>query len=154
MDSCIAAMERAFTAYSAGRAELPAVIHLEVPEHRGEIHVKTGHLHGERYFAVKVASGFYDNPAIGLPSSDGVVAVFDATTGGPAAFLLDNGYLTDLRTGAAGGLTARLLAPAEPETVAVIGTGAQARYQIDALARVRSFREVRVWGRSADRAQA
>lgn len=154
MDACIDAMERAFTAYSAGQAELPAVIHLEVPEHHGEIHMKTGHLHGEPYFAVKVASGFYDNPSIGLPSSDGVVAVFDAATGGPAAFLLDNGYITDLRTGAAGGVAARHLAPAEPGIVAVIGTGAQARYQLDALARVRPFREVRVWGRSTEHAEA
>jgi ornithine cyclodeaminase len=154
MESCIDAMARAFTSYSAGEAELPDVIHLNVPEHDGEIHIKTGHLHGEPFFAVKVASGFYENPALGLPSSDGMVAVFDATTGGAAAFLLDNGYMTDLRTGAAGGVAARHLAPAEPEVVAVVGTGAQARHQIDALSRARSFREVRVWGRDEGRARA
>lgn len=154
MASCIDAVERAFTAYSAGRAELPGVIHLDVPEQKGEIHVKAGHLHGERYYAVKAASGFSDNPALGLPSSDGLVVVFDARTGEPAAFVLDHGFITDLRTGAAGGVAARHLAPESPEVVAVIGTGAQARYQAEALACVRSFREARVWGRNPEHARA
>lgn len=153
MASCIDAVERAFTAYSAGRAELPGVIHLDVPEHKGEIHVKAGHLHGGRYYAVKAASGFSDNPALGLPSSDGLVVVFDAGTGEPAAFVLDHGFITDLRTGAAGGVAARHLAPESPEVVALIGTGAQARYQVEALACVRSFREVRVWGRNPEHAR-
>jgi ornithine cyclodeaminase/alanine dehydrogenase-like protein (mu-crystallin family) len=145
MPSLIDAMSEALDAYSAGRAELPGVIHLEVPEARGEIHVKAGHLHGAPRYAVKVASGFYgaDPPAI-----DGMVVVFDASNGSPVALLLDNGYLTDARTGAAGGLAARLLAPAAVETVAVLGTGAQARQQLDALACERTFERVRVWGRT------
>ena len=80
--------------------------------------------------------------------------VFDARDGSPAAFLLDGGYLTDLRTGAAGGVAARHLAPERVERVAVIGTGAQARYQVEALAEVRpGFSEVRVWGRNPTHAQ-
>ena len=84
------------------------MIHLDVPEAEGEIHVKAGHLHGAPAYAVKVASGFYaqDPPAI-----DGLVLVFDATTGAPVAFLLDGGCITDMRTGAAGGVAARWLAP-------------------------------------------
>jgi ornithine cyclodeaminase len=150
MASCIDAVERAFAAYSTGGAELPSVIHLDVPEARGEIHVKAGHLHGAAYYAVKAASGFY---ALDPPAIDGMVAVFDARDGSPAAFLLDHGYLTDLRTGAAGGVAARHLAPERVETVAVIGTGAQARYQLDALAVVRpGFAHVRVWGRNHEHA--
>ena len=145
MRACIDACERAFIAYSSGGAELPGVIHLDVPEARGEIHVKAGHLHGAPYYAVKVASGFYD---LEPPAIDGLVIVFDARDGSPAALLLDGGYLTDLRTGAAGGVAARHLAPERVERVAVIGTGAQARQQVDALAEVRpGFTEVRVWGR-------
>src|SRR5207244_3721884 len=67
MTSCIEAVERALTAYSAGRAELPAVIQLDVPEHGGEIHIKAGHLHGEPAYAVKIVSGFPANPERGLP---------------------------------------------------------------------------------------
>ncbi len=150
MTSCIEAVEAAFVAYSTGGAELPGVIHLDVPESGGEVHVKAGFLHGQPYYAVKVASGFY---AVDPPAIDGMVAVFDSRDGSPAAFLLDNGFVTDLRTGAAGGVAARHLAPDRVETVAVIGTGLQARYQLDALAVVRpGFEHVRVWGRNREHA--
>jgi ornithine cyclodeaminase len=151
MRSCIDACESAFIAYSSGRAELPGVIHLDVPEAGGEIHVKAGHLHGAPHYAVKAASGFYD---VEPPAIDGLVIVFDARDGSPAAFLLDGGSLTDLRTGAAGGVAARHLTPERVDRVAVIGTGAQARHQVDALAEVRpGFTEVRVWGRNAEHAE-
>ncbi len=151
MRACIDACEGAFVAYSSGGAELPGVIHLDVPEARGEIHVKAGHLHGAPFYAVKAASGFY---GLEPPAIDGLVIVFDARDGSPAALLLDGGYLTDLRTGAAGGVAARHLAPERVERVAVIGTGAQARQQVDALAEVRpGFTEVRVWGRDPTHAR-
>ena len=153
MAACIEACDRAFASYSRGGAQVPGVIHLDVPERSGEIHVKAGYLHGSPYFAVKVASGFPRNVELGLPTSDGMVVVFDAETGAPAAFLLDQGYITDLRTGAAGGVAAKYLAPEKVWTVAVIGTGAQARYQLDALAIVRpGFTTVRVWGRNPEHA--
>jgi ornithine cyclodeaminase len=150
MPSLIDAVESAFVAYSGGRAELPGVIHLDVPESGGEIHVKAGHLHGARHYAVKVASGFSGSES---PAIDGLVLVFDARDGSLAAILLDHGLVTDLRTGAAGGVAAGHLAPERVQTVAVIGTGTQARVQLDALAAVRpGFATVRVWGRSRDRA--
>ncbi|MFQ5877988.1 MAG: ornithine cyclodeaminase family protein [Acidobacteriota bacterium] len=153
MRSCIEVVEEAFAAYSAGRAELPEVISLRIPGRRGEIHVKGGHLHGRRHYAVKVASAFQDNPSRGLPRNDGMVLMFDAETGAPAAFLLDNGYLTDLRTGAAGGVAARHLARRDARVVGVVGCGVQARYQLEALALVRAFREVRIYGRRPERAR-
>ncbi|HTS57190.1 MAG TPA: hypothetical protein VMH03_06565 [Terriglobales bacterium] len=151
---CLQAVEAAFSAYARGQAELPAVINLEVPEHRGEVHVKAGYLHTGPYYAVKIASGFLDNTQLGLPTSDGMVLVFDAVTGAVAALLLDNGYITDLRTGMAGAVAAKHLARATVETVAVVGSGAQARYQIRSLALVRRLREVRVWGRNQEKAAA
>ena len=152
--SCLEAVERAFTAYATGRAELPAVINLEVPENRGEIHIKAGHLRGGSHYAAKIASGFYDNPSRGMPQNDGMVLVFDAQTGAPAALLLDNGFITDRRTGAAGGVAARHLAREDAHVVAVIGCGAQPRHQLEALALVRSYDEVRLFGRNAERARA
>jgi ornithine cyclodeaminase len=152
MGSCIDACRDAFVAYSAGRAELPGVIHLEVPEARGEIHVKAGYLHGARYYAVKAASGFY---AADPAAIDGLVLVFDARDGSPAAVLLDGGFVTDQRTGAAGGVAAAELAPARVETAAVLGTGIQARKQMEALLTVRpGLQDVRVWGRDPARAVA
>jgi ornithine cyclodeaminase/alanine dehydrogenase-like protein (mu-crystallin family) len=144
MPSLIDAMEAAFVAYSTGRAEPTDVIALEVPEAGGEIHVKAGYIHGGRHYAVKVASGF---SAPDPPVVDGLVLVFDASDGALAALVHDHGLITDLRTGAAGGVAARLLAPERVRRVAVLGTGAQARHQLDALACVRPFEEVRIWGR-------
>jgi len=110
--ACITAMEQAFAAYSTGQAQLPAVIHLDIPDrdvthNRGEIHVKAGYVNGGPYYAVKIVSGFLNNPKLGLPANDGMVVVFDANTGVPAAFLLDNGFITDFRTGAAGAVAAK-----------------------------------------------
>ena len=154
MPTCMDAVERAFAAYSSGAAELPGVIHLDVPEGGGEVHIKAGHLHGEPFYAAKFASGFSD-PSLGTPAIDGMVVVFDARNGAPAALLLDNGYLTDLRTGAAGGVAARWLAPQRVEVVAVIGTGGQVRHQLEALAVARpGYSEVRIWGRNIERAFA
>ena len=150
MSSCIEACDRAFAAYATGGAELPGVIHLEVPESRGEIHVKAGHLHGFPYYAVKVASGFYGRDPAAI---DGSVLVFDVRDGSPAAILLDGGYLTDVRTGAAGGVAAGHLARDEARVAAVVGTGIQARMQVAGLIAMRpSIEEVRVWGRRPERA--
>jgi ornithine cyclodeaminase len=128
------------------------VIHLEVPEHRGEIHVKAGHLHDASHWAVKVASGFSETDP---PAIDGLVLLFDATDGSPAAFVLDEGLITDLRTGAAGGVAARYLAPSEVRRAAIVGTGLQAAQQLEALACVRpGIEHVAIWGRRAERAGA
>ena len=151
---CITAVENAFSAYATGQAELPAVINLNVPEKEAEIHVKAGHLRGGSHYAVKIASGFPDNTAFGLPANDGMVLVFDAATGALAALLLDHGYITDLRTAAAGAVVAKYLAKKPVTRIALIGTGLQARYQPQLLARVRQFTEVRIWGRNTEKAMA
>ncbi|MEA2558241.1 MAG: hypothetical protein QOG88_1779 [Actinomycetota bacterium] len=153
MAACIEACEAAFARYSTGMASTPTVISLDIPEQEATVHVKAGHVSEQPYFAIKVASGFPRNLTLGIPANGGLVLAFDARTGEPAAFLLDNGYITDLRTGAAGGVAARHLARKDARTVAVIGTGAQARYQLDALSEVRpSVAEVRLWGRDGERA--
>jgi ornithine cyclodeaminase len=143
------AMRDAFRADGDGRAHVPAVINLDVPRHRGEFHVKTAHIDGVRHVAVKIASGFYDNPSKGLPSGSGLMAVFDATTGLPVALLLDNGFLTDIRTGAAGAIAADALAATTIRRAGVLGSGLQARYQIQCLRCVREFREIVAWSPTA-----
>src|SRR4029079_13713049 len=99
---------------------------------------------------VKRARGFSDNPSKGLPSGSGLMAVFDATTGMPVALLLDNGFLTDIRTGAAGAIGAEALADTRINTVGVIGSGLQARHQVRCLRCVRTFSRIVAW--SPDRA--
>jgi ornithine cyclodeaminase len=127
----------AFVKLARGEAVLPEVMSFDFTEHRGEAHAKGAYLQGMPYFSLKVASGFYNNPAKGLPVAAGLVLVFDAMTGRPALIAFDNGYLTELRTGAAGALAAELLAPRSIWQVGILGCGGQARYQFEALVGVR-----------------
>jgi ectoine utilization protein EutC len=152
--AAVEAIRAAFRADGEGRTRVPNVINLEVPAARGEFHVKTAYIEGVPHIAVKVASGFYDNPPKGLPSGSGMMAVFDAATGLLAALLLDNGYLTDVRTGAAGAVAAEALAPAAIGTVGVIGSGVQARHQVRCLRVVRSFSRVIAWSPTRARLEA
>src|SRR5688500_9960407 len=153
-DRAVAAMREAFRADGEGRTHVPSVINLDIAAARGEFHVKTAHIEGVPHVAVKIASGFYDNPAKGLPSGSGLMAVFDAATGLPVALLLDNGFLTDVRTGAAGALAADYLARDTIRTVGVIGSGVQARHQVRCLRVVRSFDRILAWSPNRARLDA
>jgi ornithine cyclodeaminase len=143
--AAVAAIRDAFRADGEGRTAVPAVINLPVPGTHGEFHVKTAWVAGVPLIAVKVASGFYDNPALGLPTGSGLMALFDAATGLPLGLLFDNGFLTDIRTGAAGAVAAECLARRDIGTVGVIGSGVQARHQVMCLCEVRRFARVVAW---------
>ncbi|HZR94704.1 MAG TPA: hypothetical protein VFA56_03360 [Gaiellaceae bacterium] len=150
----LAAMRTGFAALHEGRVTQPAIMDLEFPDAQGEAHLKGAHIHGEPYWAVKAATGFWSNTARGLPVTNGLFLVFSAETGALAAILFDNGYLTELRTGAAGALAADLLAPAQVETAAIVGAGGQARFQLEALLGVRRPERVLVASRSGADAYA
>lgn len=145
-EEAIADVAEGFTRLVQGQASLPPIIRIDVPDHRGEVDVKTAYIHGLDRFAIKVASGFLDNPLLGLPYGSGMMVIMSARTGFLEAILLDNGYLTDLRTGVAGAIAARYLARERIEAAGVIGSGTQARYQIKALKLVRDFRRLFVFG--------
>jgi len=148
MPDALEAVRKGFVSLAEGQACLPDVINLDIPEVSGEIHVKGAYLKGAKHAVFKIATGFYGNPALGLPSSSGLMLALNASTGAPSAMLLDNGYLTEMRTGAAGALAADLLAHAQLSRVAMIGTGTQARFQMRGLSCVRHIPSVAVWGRS------
>ncbi len=150
--SLVAVVERAFADLARGAAQLPPVMSFGFPDANGEAHVKGAYLGGAPYYVVKVAAGFYANPALGLPVGAGLVLAFSAATGRPEALLLDNGCLTDMRTGAAGAVAAKYLARDRLAKVAVIGAGVQARCQLRALRCVRTLPPVSVWSRNQDRA--
>ena len=147
IDDAIEAVEEGFKALNSDKAVIPFPVALQVPDHRGDVHIKPGYIKGYDTYTVKIASGFYDNPKAGLPPSHGMLLLFDSRTGYPLCFEIDRCYLTDLRTAAAGALAARVLAKKDVGVVGVIGTGTQARMQVAALARVREFDELKVWGR-------
>jgi ornithine cyclodeaminase len=146
--AALASAERAFRALARGTARVPPPLGLELSDPPGEVHLKGAALGGSPIFAFKVATGFYGNADRGLPTGAGLVLVFEAATGFPLGLLADNGYLTDLRTAAAGALAVRHLAPDGPLTAAVLGAGVQARLQLRLMRLVRSFAEVRVWSRT------
>lgn len=150
----LAAVEAVYPLVSEGSAVMPPIMRIDVEDHNGEIDVKSAYLPGYSGIAIKVSAGFFDNPERGLPSLGGFMMVLDSETGVPDAALFDNGYLTDLRTGLAGAVAARHLAAEGPVRVGVVGAGAQARYQLQALALVREVAEVRVWARRGEQAHA
>ena len=141
----ISAIEQGFAHLWEGNAKVPPIIGLDFPEANGDLDIKTATIRGLDSFAVKIASGFYDNPKLGLPVGSGMMVIISTTTGHPQAVLLDNGYLTQVRTGAAGAIAAKYLAPTKVKTVGMIGAGTQGRYQIIGLSVVRRFERLLVY---------
>jgi ornithine cyclodeaminase len=150
--SAVACVEEAFAALATRPVAMPPILRLDIPEHRGEVDVKTAYVPGLDGFAIKVSPGFFDNPRLGLPSLNGLMILFSARTGLVEALLLDNGYLTDVRTAAAGAVAARHLARPDAAVAAIFGAGMQARLQLEALALVRPIREARIWARDPQKA--
>lgn len=155
LDSALAAVEAAYIAASDGRAVMPPVGYLAFPDKDGDCHIKYGHIAGDPAFVVKVAAGFYGNPAIGLPTSSGVMLVLSAETGTLEAILLDEGFLTDLRTGLGGAIATRALCRPDARRVAIAGTGNQARWQVRCLQQAMPGTPFffTIWGRSEDKAR-
>ncbi len=141
-------IEAGFAAYSRGEVVVPPVGELIFEDPPGDVHIKYGYIKGDEYYVIKLASGFYDNPKRGLPSSNGMMLLFDLRTGEPRAILHDECLLTNIRTAAAGAVAAKYLAPAKVTRAGILGAGAQGRLQLEYLRRVREFRDVCVWGLS------
>ncbi|MBW3096197.1 ectoine utilization protein EutC [Pseudohoeflea coraliihabitans] len=152
--SAVQCVEDAFRALATGQVVMPPILSLAIAEYNGEVDVKTAYVPGLDSFAIKVSPGFFDNPALGLPSTSGLMMVFSSQTGVLEALLLDNGYLTDVRTAAAGAVAADHLAVREASSVCVMGAGMQARLQLAALRLVRPITHVTVWARDASKARA
>ena len=147
-------VEAAFRALAGGGVVMPPILSMAIQPHHGEVDVKTAYVPGVASFAIKISPGFFDNPKIGLPSTSGLMVLFSAHTGQVEALLLDNGYLTDVRTAAAGAVAARHLARADAQSAAILGTGMQARMQLKALTLVRPIRRATIWGRDTAKAEA
>ena len=138
-------IEEGFAAYSRGDAVIPPVGELSFEQPRGDVHIKYGYLQGDPFYVVKIASGFYDNPELGLPVGDGLMLLFDKNTGKPLIVLLDGGLLTRVRTAAAGAIAAKFFAPSKVRRIGVVGAGAQARLQVRYLRHATPCRDVTVY---------
>lgn len=145
------AIEAAYRAASQGDVNLPPVGHITFPENGGDCHIKYGHMKGNPAFVIKVATGFPQNGQLGLPNCNGIVLVISAETGAVQAILHDEMVLTDIRTGLGGAIASRALARSTSKHALIVGTGPQARRQIQAHAALMPQLSFCVWGRDANK---
>jgi ornithine cyclodeaminase len=143
-----AQIEQGFIAYSNGQVVVPPVGELIFDDPPGDTHIKYGYIKGDDYYVIKIASGFYQNVKINLPSSSGLMLVFSQKTGVLETILLDEGFLTNIRTAVAGEIVAKYMAPKEVTAIGVFGTGIMARMQVQILQSVTDCKRLIVWGRS------
>ncbi|KAA3668244.1 ornithine cyclodeaminase family protein [Pectobacterium carotovorum] len=137
-----------FQAFSANKIQMPPAQQFLFKDVQGDCCIKSAWMEGSDSFCVKVSSGFYQNPASGLPSNDGLNLLFSAITGQPLVLLDDHGWLTGMRTALAGRIAAELLLPEKIERIAIFGTGLQAELQLRQLCKLTNCRDVIIWGRS------
>ena len=147
-NSLIDEIEAGFVLYSDGKVNVPPVGFMHFDDPPGDVHIKYGSIQDDDYWVLKVASGFYQNPSLGLQSSDGVILIFSQRSGALELVLHDRCWLTDMRTAAAGAVAARHLAPRKIDNVGVIGTGVQARMQLEMLCSVVEAKSALIWGRN------
>ncbi len=147
-------IEDAYRAASRGEVSLPPVGHITFPDHDADCHIKYGHLKGDESFVIKVATGFPQNPQKGLQSGNGLVIVMSAETGVVRAVLHDEMVLTDIRTGLGGAIASRALARQNSTRALVVGTGEQARRQIEAHSALMPHLSFSLWGRDGDKRDA
>jgi ornithine cyclodeaminase len=153
MPNILQAIEQGFVAYSRGETVVPPVASLHFDHPPGDCHIKYGYAKEGKYYVIKIASGFYDNSKIGLPTGNGLMLLFNKSSGELLSVLLDEGFLTDIRTGAAGCIAAKYLAPKNVACVGIVGTGSQAYYQLKLLELGIECRQVMVWGRDPVKAK-
>ena len=140
-------IEEAFKNLAQGKVIMPPILRLDIEKHHGESDVKTAYIEGLDSYAIKVASGFFNNPKLGLPSSNGLMILLDSKTGIIKSILLDNGYLTDIRTAIAGAIAAKYLSNSDSKKAGIIGAGMQAKLQLEALTLVRNIDTAFIWAR-------
>ena len=144
-------IEAGFVAYSEGRSVVPPVGELVFKDPPGDVHIKYGYIKGDDYYCIKIASGFYENEKVGLPGGSGMMLLFRQKTGESVCVLHDEAYLTDVRTAVAGAISAKYLAPKEVSAIGVIGSGRQARLQVEYLDGIVDCKNVAVWGRTPEK---
>jgi alanine dehydrogenase len=139
-----AAIEAAFREHGAGNVQMPPKVYITFPH--GDFRTMPAYLPAEAIAGVKCVNVHPDNPSKGLPTVMALTTILDIGTGVPIAVLNATG-LTDLRTGAAGAIACKYLAPGKEVTVGMVGSGRQAVSQLRAISREVGVTRVRVWSR-------
>jgi ornithine cyclodeaminase len=144
-------MRSGFIAYSNGECVIPPVGELILNDPApGEVHIKYGYVRGGDRYVIKIASGFPMNRELGIHTSNGMMILFNQRTGELEALLHDEGFLTDVRTAAAGALASCTMAPSSVTRIGIIGTGVQARMQLQQVTSALDCVQASVWGRNLE----
>jgi alanine dehydrogenase len=143
------AVEAAFREHGKGNVQMPPKVYITFPD--GDFRTMPAYLPAEEIAGVKCVNVHPLNPAKGLPTVMAVTIILDIGTGIPLA-ILNATRLTDLRTGAAGAIACKYLAPKKPVTVGMIGSGRQAVAQLEAISRETEVTSVQVWSRKEESA--
>lgn len=151
MDDVILSVEEAYKAFSERKVILPPVLSFEVEKYHGEIDIKSGYDLVDEVVGVKIASGYANNQqTYGIPNGLATIILIDVKNGIPIA-VMEGGLITDMRTGAAGAVSAKYLANPTSKKVAIVGTGIIARWELEALACVFQLEEAMIWGRNEEK---
>ena len=144
----ISDIETGFASYSRGEVVVPPVGEMHFKSPPGDVHIKYGYINNDEIYVIKIASGFFQNTDMGLPNGNGMMLVFNQKTGQPIAILQDEAYLTDVRTAVAGAICAKYISPKKVNGIGIVGTGVQAKMQLEYLKDIIDCRKAIVWGRS------
>lgn len=143
----VPSIEEGFVLYSQGKTVVPPVGELLFENPPGDVHIKYGYIRNDPYYAIKIASGFYETSKSTQYTSSGLMLLFKQRTGELACVLHEECYLTHVRTAAAGAIAAKYLAPKNVHRIGIFGSGTQGRMQLEYLKPVTQCRDVIVWGR-------
>jgi ornithine cyclodeaminase/alanine dehydrogenase-like protein (mu-crystallin family) len=145
-EKLIPTMSRALAAFSTGRVTQPVRTILSIPDHSAFYGVMP--VADETMLGAKLVTVYPRSE----PTHKAVIQLFDTATGTPLA-VLDGRLITEMRTAAVSAVAAQLLAPPNAHTLAILGSGVQARAHVAALRLVRTFDQIRVWGRNVEHAK-
>lgn len=151
MKEAIETMRAAFLEMAQGHVIQPLRTIIPIASKNAATLTMPAYLSQSQGLGVKIVSSFPENVNVDKPSINGVIVLLDANTGIPVA-LLEASYLTALRTGAISGLATELLAPNDAKTLCMLGAGAQAPTQIEAITTVRNIEKINIWSRDINRA--
>lgn len=146
----ISTIEEGFVFYSQDKTVIPPVGEILFENPPGETHIKYGYIKDDGYYVIKIATGFYQNIELGLPTSDGLMLLFSQKTGALISILLDEGHLTNIRTAAAGAVVAKYLAPKKVNRIGVFGAGVQGQLQVQYLKSIVDCQDIVVWGQNQE----
>lgn len=152
-EKLIPIIAQGFKDFHSGQAKVASITNIDVPEARGEMHIKPGYMASGDHICVKIATCYYDNPAQGLPTRDGVLVLANRRNGRIEAILCDSGLITDMRTAGASAVAVDALAKPDAMTLGLIGVGTQAYWHALAIEHVRPIKQIYVWGRKTDKAK-